>query len=60
MIGAVPLHAPRANVAGKRLGLFYTYVWFQHHVRQVVSYATGALSLEAPMERQADLVYYVP
>src|SRR5258708_29471156 len=52
--------SPRAHVTQKRLGLFNTHVWLQHHMRQVVGNAPRTLALEAPMERQANLVDQPP
>src|SRR5260370_9200502 len=43
--------ASGAHITHKRLGLFDTHVWFQHHVCKVIGNAASALSLETPMER---------
>jgi hypothetical protein len=45
-----------AHIAGERLGLFNTYIRFQHHMCQIIGNRTRALALETPVEGQADLV----
>src|SRR6266566_1795151 len=48
---------PRPHITRKRLGLFDTHIWLQHHVCKIVGNATRTLALEAPMERHPDLMY---
>src|SRR5438034_1557607 len=47
----------RPHITGKRLGLFDTHIWLQHHVCKIVGNATRTLALEAPMESHPDLMY---
>src|SRR5438874_1255988 len=53
-------HPPWTYITGKRLGLFNAHIWLQNHVREIVGDTTCALSLESPVERQANLVYHAP
>src|SRR5579875_3053724 len=48
--------ASGAYIAGERLRLFNTDVRFQHHVCKIVGNTARDLPLEAPVERESDLV----
>ena len=48
------------DVAGKGFGLFDAHIRFQHHVREIIGDAALAFTLEAPVERQADLMHDAP
>src|SRR5713226_1871245 len=58
MLTLTPLRQPSGtHITGKCLRLFYTHVWLQHHMCQVIGNAAGTFPLEAPMERHADLMH---
>src|SRR5207249_9133387 len=52
--------ASRPYIAQKRLCLFDTHIWFQHHVGKVIGNAARGLSLETPVEWHTDLMHHPP
>src|SRR5438876_6842951 len=47
---------PRPHITRKRLRLFDTHIWLQHHVCKIIGNATRNLALEAPVEGHPDLM----